>query len=84
VIDREGRQPRGVPSLPEHVAFNPLLVVQRRMGHASPATTYHYLRYLEDPLNYVDEAFRQWVQHEDASYADIAARALEASDAAQG
>lgn len=82
MIDRDVRQPRGLPSLPEHVAFNPLLVVQRRMGHASPATTYLYLRYLEDPLNYVDEAFRQWVQHEDASYADIAAHAVEAGNAA--
>jgi integrase len=83
-IVREARQPRGLPSLPEHVAFNPLLVVQRRMGHASPATTYLYLRYLEDPLNYVDEAFRQWAQHEDAGYADIAAHALQAGNAAQG
>ncbi|WP_432983195.1 hypothetical protein [Dactylosporangium sp. CA-233914] len=47
-IDREGQRPRGLPSLPEHVAFNPLLMVQRRMGHASPATTYLYLRYLEE------------------------------------
>jgi len=84
MIARESEQQRGLPSLAEHVAFNPLLVVQRRMGHASPSTTYLYLRYLEDPLNYVDEAFRQWVEHDDASYADIAARALEAGNASQG
>lgn len=83
-LGREARQESRLPSLPEHVAFNPLLVVQRRMGHASPSTTYLYLRYLEDPLNYVDEAFRQWAEHEDASYADIATRALETADAAQG
>ncbi|WP_367836490.1 tyrosine-type recombinase/integrase [Streptomyces rochei] len=77
VADREAASPpTGLPTLGEHIAFNPLLVVQRRMGHSSPATTYLYLRYLEDPMNYVDAAFAQWTEHDGATYAEIARGAL--------
>ncbi|MGW0749799.1 tyrosine-type recombinase/integrase [Streptomyces sp. NPDC002587] len=78
----------GTASLAEHIAFNPLLIVSRRLGHSSPATTYQYLRYLEDPMNYVDAAFEQWADSDGDTYADIALRALgglrEAGRAAAG
>jgi integrase len=57
-------------TLTDHIARNPLLEVQRRLGHASPASTYVYLRYLTDPMAEVDEAFREWTDR-DASYAEI-------------
>ncbi|WP_277438220.1 hypothetical protein [Streptomyces sp. SPB162] len=66
----------GLPTTAEHMAFNPLLVVQRRLGHKRLSSTYTYLRYLEDPMNYVDDAFREWSEHDGATYADIALRAL--------
>ncbi|MFI7681006.1 tyrosine-type recombinase/integrase [Actinophytocola sp. NPDC049390] len=58
-------------TLADHIAYNPLLEVQRRLGHASPATTYIYLRYLKDPMREVDEAFAEWSAHEEATYAEI-------------
>jgi integrase len=66
----------GTATLAEHIAFNPLLIVSRRLGHASPAVTYEYLRYLEDPMSYVDAAFAQWAAGDGDTYADIALRAL--------
>lgn len=41
-------------TLLEHMVGNPLLVVQRRLGHAHPSTTYRYVKYLRDPMRYVD------------------------------
>jgi hypothetical protein len=65
---------------------NPLLQVQRRLGHASPATTYRYIRYLKDPMREVDEAFRTWPVAGGASYIDMARTAMSPGDgdAAQG
>ena len=74
-IERD--QGRGRATLAEHVALNPLLTVQRRLGHLRPASTYVYLRYLEDPANYVDAAFAGWTEHDGATYADIAVHAME-------
>ncbi|SIM72986.1 tyrosine-type recombinase/integrase [Micromonospora cremea] len=73
-------------TLLDHMSGNPLLQVQRRLGHASPATTYRYLRYLKDPMRDVDEAFRTWTAAGGASYADIArtTMSLGGGDAAQG
>ena len=73
-------------TLLDHMSGNPLLEVQRRLGHASPATTYRYIRYLKDPMRDVDEAFRAWTAAGGASYADIArtAMSLGDGDAAQG
>ncbi|HXA61829.1 MAG TPA: hypothetical protein VNW94_21995, partial [Streptosporangiaceae bacterium] len=45
---------RGMVTLAEHISLNPLLTVQRRLGHKRPSSTYVYLRYLEDPMNYID------------------------------
>ncbi|MGW4241177.1 tyrosine-type recombinase/integrase [Nocardia sp. NPDC004722] len=58
-------------TLIDHVAQNPLLEVQRRMGHSSPSTTYVYLRYLKDPMQDVDAAFADWTER-DVTYAEIA------------
>jgi integrase len=74
-------------TLLDHMTGNPLLVVQRRLGHALPSTTYRYVRYLKDPMREVDDAFRDWTAAGDASYAAIACRLLslkEDADAAQG
>ncbi|MGW5401965.1 site-specific integrase [Streptomyces sp. NPDC003952] len=67
---------RGGGSVADHIAFNPLLIVSRRLGHSSPATTYEYLRYLEEPMYYVDAAFEQWSAADGETYADIALRSL--------
>ncbi|GHF71000.1 hypothetical protein GCM10010218_60420 [Streptomyces mashuensis] len=71
----------GTATLAEHIAFNPLLIVSRRLGHASPAVTYEYLRYLEDPMSYVDAAFAQWAAGDGDTYADIALRAMRVEEA---
>ena len=48
-------------TLLDHMSGNPLLQVQRRLGHASPATTYRYIRYLKDPIgNVLVEAETTW------------------------
>ncbi|MGY5593673.1 site-specific integrase [Streptomyces sp. C-3] len=67
---------RGGMSVADHIAFNPLLIVSRRLGHSSPAVTYEYLRYLEEPMRYVDAAFAEWSASDGDTYADIALRAL--------
>jgi integrase len=59
-------------TLLDHMTYNPLLIVQRRLGHASPASTYRYVKYLKDPMREVDEAFRGWTAAGGASYAEIA------------
>ncbi|MEU1447151.1 site-specific integrase [Streptomyces mirabilis] len=87
VIEREQRRAdrRSLVSLAEHISMNPLLIVQRALGHASPRTTYGYLAYLDDPMNYVDEAFRAWADSDGATYAEIAIRLLEGDrDGTQG
>lgn len=72
-------------TLLDHMTGNPLLVVQRRLGHAQPSTTYKYIRYLKDPMREVDAAFRQWTAAGGASYVTIARSlmGLESSDATQ-
>jgi site-specific recombinase XerD len=79
----DGQEPEAVARRRRHMAYlgghikhNPLLIVSRRLGHASPATTYNYLEYADDPMNAVDEAFRDWTAHEEVDYADIAAHIL--------
>jgi site-specific recombinase XerD len=73
-LQRADRRP--LVTLAEHISLNPLLIVQRALGHASPRTTYEYLSYLEDPMNYVDDAFRAWSDSDGASYAEIALQLL--------
>ncbi|MFZ3492334.1 site-specific integrase [Streptomyces sp. 5.8] len=75
--DVRRQDPRPLVTLGEHIAFNPLLRVQRHLGHASPRTTYVYLAYLDDPMNYVEDAFRAWTDSDGATYAEIARHLLE-------
>lgn len=63
-------------TLLDHMVGNPLLVVQRRLGHAQPSTTYRYIRYLKDPMREVDAAFQKWSAAGGASYVTIALQAL--------
>jgi integrase len=79
--EMERDRARGMATLAEHISLNPLLTVQRRLGHKRPSSTYVYLRYLEDPMNYIDAAFAGWSEHDGATYADIALRALESDQA---
>ncbi|WP_203843259.1 hypothetical protein [Winogradskya humida] len=67
---------RGMPTPAEHISVHPVLTVQRRLGHKRPASTYAYLRYLEDPRTYIDAAFAQWSEHDGATYAAIGLHAL--------
>lgn len=82
--DAVSRRRRHLAYLGGHIKHNPLLIVSRRLGHSSPATTYGYLEYSDDPMNAVDEAFAEWVMHEHASYADIAAHMLTDHDQRPG
>ena len=68
--EREATRPvRGRGTLSEHLAVNPLLTVQRLLGHASPSTTMVYLRHVEDTDALVQRCFESWLD-EDTSYAD--------------
>ena len=69
-------QARGLPTPAEHISLHPVLTVQRRLGHKRPASTYSYLRYLEDPRTYIDAAFADWAEHDGATYAAIGLHAL--------
>ena len=74
--DAVARRRRHLAYLGGHIKHNPLLIVSRRLGHSSPATTYAYLEYTDDPMNAVDAAFRAWTAQEGDTYADIASRML--------
>lgn len=80
------KQELPMSTLLEHMVGNPLLVVQHRLGHQQPSTTYKYVRFLKDPMQEVDEAFREWTAAGGASYVTIAQRLmnLEVTDASQG
>lgn len=52
------------------------MIVSRRLGHASPASTYAYLEYSDDPMNAVDAAFAEWTVQDGDTYADIAEHIL--------
>jgi integrase len=74
--DAVARRRRHLAYLGGHIKHNPLLIVSRRLGHSSPATTYAYLEYSDDPMNAVDAAFCAWTVQEGDTYADIASRML--------
>jgi hypothetical protein len=71
------RRRRHMAYLGGHIKHNPLLIVSRRLGHSSPATTYAYLEYSDDPMNAVDAAFAEWVVQDGDTYADIAQHMLD-------
>lgn len=74
--DHARRQRRHRSYLTGHIRYNPLLIVSRRLGHSSPATTYAYLEYTDDLIHDFEEAFRNWLGDGEATYAQIAAHAL--------
>lgn len=76
--DPAARRRRHHRYLSEHIRRNPLLIVSRRLGHASPETTYAYLEYTDDLINEFEEAFTGWIgdDAEQATYAQIAAHAF--------
>ncbi|MFJ1757684.1 tyrosine-type recombinase/integrase [Kitasatospora sp. NPDC088134] len=55
----------------KHISRNPLLTVQRLLGHSSPSTTMKYLYYLEDTNVLVQRALAEWTSA-DKTYADYA------------
>lgn len=74
--DLQARRHRHRSYLSGHIRHNPLLIVSRRLGHASPETTYEYLQYTDDLINEFEAAFSGWVGDDEATYAEIASRAL--------
>lgn len=50
----------GPATLSEHISINPRLTVQRLLGHANPATTMIYLRYVEDTDALIQDVFESW------------------------
>ncbi|MEV0712714.1 tyrosine-type recombinase/integrase [Nocardia aurea] len=70
--DAVARRRRHLAYLGGHIKHNPLLIVSRRLGHSSPATTYEYLEYSDDPMHAVDAAFTDWTVQDGDTYADIA------------
>ncbi|MFH8402385.1 site-specific integrase [Streptomyces anulatus] len=85
-LDDGEAQQLPMSTLLDHMIRNPLLVVQKRLGHMNPSSTYRYVRYLKDPMPEVDAAFREWSAAGGASYITIARRLmnLEKTDASQG
>lgn len=67
--ERDRRSAIGTGTLTEHMAINPLLTVQRLLGHSSPATTMVYLRHVEDTDALVQQLFESWLA-DDRDYAD--------------
>ncbi|MEU9534764.1 hypothetical protein AB0D00_20940 [Streptomyces sp. NPDC048213] len=74
--DLQARCRRHRSYLTGHIRHNPLLIVSRRLGHASPETTYQYLQYTDDLINEFEAAFSSWVGDDEATYAEIASHAL--------
>ncbi|WP_240483298.1 MULTISPECIES: site-specific integrase [unclassified Mycobacteroides] len=54
------RRRTGVGTISEHIVHNPLLTLQRLLGHASPATTMVYLRYVDESDELIQRAFESW------------------------
>lgn len=57
----EQSRPRtGFGTISEHIVHNPLLTLQRLLGHASPSTTMVYLRYVDESDELIQRAFESW------------------------
>lgn len=50
----------GFGTISEHIVHNPLLTLQRLLGHASPSTTMVYLRYVDESDELIQRAFESW------------------------
>ncbi len=77
--DLVARRRRHRSYLSGHIRYNPLLIVSRRLGHASPETTYAYLEYTDDLVHEYEAAFAGWLGDPgaEATYAQIAAQAFD-------
>jgi site-specific recombinase XerD len=61
----EASRPRtGTGTISEHIIHNPLLTLQRLLGHASPSSTMVYLRYIDDSDELIQRAFESWSESE--------------------
>ncbi len=69
------RPMHGFGTIAEHIVHNPLLTLQRLLGHASPSTTMIYLRYLDESDDLIQRAFESW-SDETKDYADYVLEAL--------
>ncbi|MFJ5819842.1 site-specific integrase [Streptomyces sp. NPDC093108] len=58
--------------LADHISRNPLLIVQRLLGHRQPSSSMRYLRYIRETNVLVTRALEEW-NDRDTSYADYAA-----------
>jgi hypothetical protein len=66
------------------IRHNPLPIVSRRLGHASPETTHAYLEYPDDLINEFEEAFSRWVGDADEETALCPDRRARLRDGAGG
>ncbi|WP_030782122.1 site-specific integrase [Streptomyces sp. NRRL S-920] len=57
--------------LADHISRNPLLILQRLLGHRSPKSTMRYLRYIRDTNALVNRAIEEW-NYQDRTYVDYA------------
>lgn len=74
----EQSRPRtGFGTISEHIIHNPLLTLQRLLGHASPSTTMVYLRYVDESDELIQRAFESWNDNT-MDYATYALDELEA------
>ncbi|TXH09704.1 MAG: hypothetical protein E6R02_08160 [Gammaproteobacteria bacterium] len=74
------RPKQGVGTLSEHIVHNPLLTLQRLLGHASPSTTMEYLRFVDESDALIQAAFESWSDSE-RDYASYVLEQLEAQRA---
>jgi integrase len=56
----QSRRRTGFGTISEHIIHNPLLTLQRLLGHASPSTTMVYLRYVDESDELIQRAFESW------------------------
>ena len=77
----ERARPRhGIGTISEHIVHNPLLTLQRLLGHASPSTTMEYLRFVDESDALIQAAFESWSDGE-RDYASYVLEQLEAQRA---
>lgn len=62
--------------LTDHVSRNPLLILQRLLGHRRVESTMRYLRYLRDTNALVNKAIEEWNDQE-TTYANYAAALMD-------
>ncbi|MGY0055023.1 hypothetical protein ACWY4P_00250 [Streptomyces sp. LZ34] len=58
--------------LADHLSRNPLLILQRLLGHRRPSSTLRYLTYIRTTNLLVSQAIAEW-NDRDKTYADYAA-----------